>query len=138
MKKIVDIEKWRRFYKESIKGLDMYDHFEQGMKLGYSLSGDWIGSQPDAEEKHGKWNIRSIDFLVYGKNDVEFYIECSVCGRTVKLTDENPTEYRELCKKYPYCHCGAKMDLGAEEKKAEITLSTNNKIKRKESKLKYK
>lgn len=112
MKKIVDIEKCKEICNKIIMAGIIFD---SDKKAALNYVNEWLQQQPNAEEKHGKWNIRSIDFLVYGKNDVEFYIECSACGRTVKLTDENPTEYRELCKKYPYCHCGAKMDSGEEE-----------------------
>lgn len=47
--------------------------------------------------KHGHWII--ID-------DVEKFIaKCSVCGRVEDTRQIND---------YPYCHCGAKMDGGAE------------------------
>lgn len=48
---------------------------------------------------HGRW---VFDFSL---GDYSFY-KCSVCGRQEDLLDkENPDEY------FPYCHCGAKMDL---------------------------
>ena len=46
-------------------------------------------------------------------------LECSVCGRNVDNSDLHFLlelgEYGVACQLYPYCHCGAKMDLEDEE-----------------------
>lgn len=61
--------------------------------------------------RHGKWNIRLAD-------EMTLCLECSVCGRKVDNIDLHHLleagEYGEACRRYPYCHCGAKMCLEGE------------------------
>ena len=61
--------------------------------------------------RHGNWNIRLADELT-------LCLECSVCGRKVDNIDLHHLleagEYGEACRRYPYCHCGAKMELEEE------------------------
>lgn len=58
--------------------------------------------------RRGNWNIRVSD-------ERTSCLECSVCGRIVdnfnlhRLLEAG--EYGEACRRYPYCHCGAKMKL---------------------------
>ena len=58
--------------------------------------------------RRGKWNIRVSD-------ERTLCLECSVCGRKVDNFNLHRLlifgEYGEACRRYPYCHCGAKMDL---------------------------
>lgn len=58
--------------------------------------------------RHGKWNIRV-------SNERTLCLECSECGRKVDNINLYYLlifgEYGEACQRYPYCHCGAKMDL---------------------------
>ena len=58
--------------------------------------------------RHGSWNIRLAD-------EMTLCLECSECGRKVDNIDLHylleAGEYGEACRRYPYCHCGAKMDL---------------------------
>ena len=58
--------------------------------------------------RHGNWNIRLAD-------ERTLCLECSICGRKVDNIDLHylleAGEYGEACRRYPYCHCGAKMDL---------------------------
>ena len=58
--------------------------------------------------RRGKWNIRVSD-------ERTLCLECSVCGRRVDNFNLHRLlifgEYGEACRRYPYCHCGAKMDL---------------------------
>lgn len=64
--------------------------------------------------RHGNWNIRLAD-------EMTLCLECSICGRKVDNIDLHHLleagEYGEACQRYPYCHCGAKMNL--EEKENE-------------------
>ena len=60
--------------------------------------------------RRGHWNIRADRREEYNNEMIEFFLECSECGRRVSLRNESPTEYMQLCAKYPYCHCGAFMD----------------------------
>lgn len=61
--------------------------------------------------RHGNWNIRLAD-------EMTLCLECSVCGRKVDNIDLHylleAGEYGEACRRYPYCHCGAKMCLEGE------------------------
>lgn len=61
--------------------------------------------------RHGNWNIRLAD-------EMTLCLECSICGRKVDNIDLHylleAGEYGEACRRYPYCHCGAKMDLEGE------------------------
>lgn len=58
--------------------------------------------------RRGNWHIRFAD-------EMTLCLECSVCGRKVDNIDLHHLleagEYGEACRRYPYCHCGAKMDL---------------------------
>lgn len=58
--------------------------------------------------RHGNWNIRLAD-------EMTLCLECSICGRKVDNIDLHHLleagEYGEACRRYPYCHCGAKMVL---------------------------
>lgn len=58
--------------------------------------------------RHGKWDIRVSD-------ERTLCLECSVCGRRADNFNLHRLlifgEYGEACRRYPYCHCGAKMVL---------------------------
>lgn len=64
----------------------------------------------DAEPvRHGYWLPKKI-----GAVTTEF--ECSECGRTVTRANDyfgKATKYASSY--YPYCHCGAKMDLEVQD-----------------------
>lgn len=69
---------------------------------------DGLPAADVAEVRRGKWNIRLAD-------EITLCLECPICGRKVDNIDlHNLLEagkYGEACRRYPYCHCGAKMDL---------------------------
>lgn len=90
---------------------------------GGDLGGDWCRScvinsvlekvrgipAADVEPvRYGNWNIRLAD-------EMTLCLECSICGRKVDNIDLHHLleagEYGEACRRYPYCHCGSKMDL---------------------------
>lgn len=58
--------------------------------------------------RRGNWNIRLAD-------EITLCLECSICGRKVDNIDLHSLleagKYGEACRRYPYCHCGAKMCL---------------------------
>ena len=56
--------------------------------------------------RHARWNIRLAD-------ESTLCLECSVCGRRVVDLHYQleAGEYGLVCQRYPYCHCGSKMDL---------------------------
>ena len=57
----------------------------------------WVEVQPTIEErKTGKW----IEFPNH------YAYKCSECGRIIETLDGKSN----VCKHYPYCHCGAKME----------------------------
>lgn len=64
-----------------------------------------------AEVRRGKWNIRVSD-------ERTLCLECSVCGRRVDNIELRNLlkhgKYGEACRRYPYCHCGARMELEGE------------------------
>lgn len=84
----------------------------------YSLDNvfNWLAEEFEVTEsttdvepvRHGNWNIRLAD-------EMTLCLECSICGRKVDNIDlHNLLEagkYGEACRRYPYCHCGAKMEL---------------------------
>lgn len=58
--------------------------------------------------RHGRWIVQKCECI-------STTFECSECGRTVDASNDyfaKPTEH--IAKQYPYCHCGAKMDGGAD------------------------
>lgn len=71
---------------------------------GINWARNMIAELPTAEPKTGKW-IRITQGLI-----VEKYA-CSVCGRII----EDGESEALLFIKYPYCHCGAKMERGNDE-----------------------
>lgn len=90
---------------------------EAAMEIVKRTSGDYaaafseIRKLPAADVepvRYGKWNIRV-------SNERTLCLECSVCGRRVDNFNLHRLlifgEYGEACRRYPYCHCGAKMDL---------------------------
>lgn len=58
----------------------------------------------DAEVvRHGEWKERIVtDYKCYPAYTYKSGYECSLCGRTARTNKE------------PYCHCGARMDGGAD------------------------
>lgn len=92
---------------------------EAAMEIVKRTSGDYaaafseIRKLPAADlepARHGNWNIWLAD-------EITICLECSICGRKVDNIDLHylleAGEYGEACRRYPYCHCGAKMQ-GAE------------------------
>lgn len=57
-----------------------------------------------APVRHGRW-------LFVTKGQMTSAWCCSECGRTVVITCDEEFRQRKLEKEYPFCHCGAKMDL---------------------------
>lgn len=83
---------------------------EEGTEEGFiGTVGYLIAKQPTIEAepvRHGKWIAAKIDAT-------ETKFQCSECGREVKCGNDyfmKPTKHVNAS--YPYCHCGAKMDLG--------------------------
>ena len=81
------------------------------LRHGYDFQGVFVKVQDidaaptvdAAPVVHGRW---IFDFSL---DDSNFY-RCSVCGRQeVLLAKESTAEY------FPYCHCGAKMDLEGDD-----------------------
>ena len=68
----------------------------------------------------GNWNIRCEAHRDNhtGEVDEDFYLECSECHRKVWDVSQSDVllgRYGKICNDDPYCHCGAKMDGGAED-----------------------
>ncbi len=90
---------------------------EAAMEIVKRTSGDYAAAFSEIRKllaadvepvAHGNWNIRLADELT-------LCLECSMCGRRVDNIDLHHLleagEYGEACRRYPYCHCGAKMVL---------------------------
>ena len=59
---------------------------------------------------HGRWKLLR-------KGDWTSVFVCSVCGRRETIVEsESYNSQLEIPRKYPYCHCGAKMDEHNEPK----------------------
>ena len=55
---------------------------------------------------HGRWELQR-------KGDWISVFVCSVCGRGETIAESGSYNSQlKMPKKYPYCHCGAKMDGG--------------------------
>lgn len=58
---------------------------------------------------HGRWELLR-------KGDWNSVFVCSLCGRRETIAEsESYNSQLKMPRKYPYCHCGAKMDGGASE-----------------------
>lgn len=54
--------------------------------------------------RHGRWELLR-------KGDWNSVFVCSLCGRRETIAEsESYNSQLKMPKKYPYCHCGAKMD----------------------------
>ena len=60
------------------------------------------------KQKTGKWIYETGHFGNDMYDDSWYHIyRCSECGRTVEIDSQ---QYNKVAEKYPYCHCGAKME----------------------------
>ena len=58
---------------------------------------------------HGRWELLR-------KGDWTSVFVCSVCGRRETIAEsESYNSQLKMPRKYPYCHCGSKMDGGADD-----------------------
>ena len=91
---------------------DLYDAIDADIDAVLSIPAADV-----VEVKHGNWSIRCKTHhdTHTGEYDEEFYLECSSCGREVwDIDPADVCNYGKLVAQYPYCHCGAKMDGGAD------------------------
>ena len=68
---------------------------------------DYIDSEPAADVApvvHGRWLPFRVGFWTS-------VFECSECHRRVTLSCDEVRTFEMLNRRYPFCHCGAKMDL---------------------------
>lgn len=109
-KRLIDVSEWESFYNERTKGLDEYDHFENGYENAFDSVDYWINAQPkvDAVEVvHGQ-NITK-------QHPVDEFI-CSECGLVCRdngryVYDEWADDWSLYEFEFKYCpNCGAKMD----------------------------
>ena len=74
-----------------------------------------IAFTPESLRPKGRWEIhcRSTYDSWTQETDEEFYLECSECKRQVWDVDymaAQNDDRQKLIEKYPYCHCGCKME----------------------------
>lgn len=71
-----------------------------------------VASAPAADVApvvHGRWELLR-------KGDWDSVFVCSVCGRRETIAEsESYNSQLKMPRKYPYCHCGAKMDGGGSD-----------------------
>ena len=91
----------------NVRKVEEYD--ETGTSIAYlAVPVEAINNAPTIEAepvRHGKWIVVKVDAT-------ETKFQCSECGREVKCGNDyfmKPTKHVNAS--YPYCHCGAKMDL---------------------------
>jgi len=86
---------------DTVKAIKSYPEFIFGKISQYDVA-RFIRNQPVVDAApvvHGHWIEISLSNHTY---------KCSVCGRLlVNITDGK----NNVAKHYPYCHCGAKMDV---------------------------
>lgn len=80
------------------------DDYAKGFRAGVVATVDAAEELETEPMRYGKWVLlRSGDWTsVYG---------CSVCKRRVTVGCDKDKALDRVKKLYPYCHCGAKMDL---------------------------
>ncbi len=105
MKKIVDMDKWFDDYYRAIYGVQDRVKFDPCYVHTIKEINLWLDSQPDAEEKHGKWEL--IEHVI---GDYACCTHCNeeyICSCDWSFKDWN--RYMKYCP-----NCGAKM-VGEEE-----------------------
>ena len=93
MKKIVDMDEFGGLFDKLTKTSNGTEDFYGGMGWAAVIIKQWLYSQPDAEEKRGRWKF-AIGY------DINKKVQCQNC---LKMAYE-PTSY---CP-----NCGAKIYLG--------------------------
>lgn len=73
----------------------------------------FVNKNDVAKVRHGEWVRKGWQALPGGNSDgkYETVIECSLCGRQIAIRHDEPYGVEDFVNgRYPYCHCGAKMD----------------------------
>lgn len=79
-------------------------HYVVGDVLNSILNAPTVDA---VEVVHGRWL-----FITKGQQTTAWC--CSECNRVVAITCDEDLRQERLKKEYPFCHCGAKMDGGAD------------------------
>lgn len=117
--RLIDASRWDELYKEQTQNLIPYDHYCDGYLDAMDRVDDWIDNQPTIDPESlrpkGRWEIhcRTTYDSWTRETDEEFYLECSECKRQVWDVDYMAVQnddIQKLIEKYPYCHCGCKME----------------------------
>ena len=79
------------------------------------IVGQMPAIDPESLRPKGRWEIhcRTTYDSWTRETDEEFYLECSECKRQVWDVDYMAVQnddIQKLIEKYPYCHCGCKME----------------------------
>ena len=85
------------------------EHANEHFIFGVESVLEYVESLPAADVApvvHGRWKLLH-------KGDWTSVFVCSVCGRRETITESESYNSRiKMPRKYPYCHCGARMDGG--------------------------
>lgn len=96
MKKIVDMEEWEAFYAEQMKGIDPYNHYDNGYEDAIDKVDAWLEEQTVAD-------VAEVECAKWIHDDSGLF--CSWCRNNAlhdKMTGASVVS--------PFCpHCGAKM-----------------------------
>ena len=87
------------------------EHANEHFIFGIESVLEYVENLPAADVApvvHGRWKLLH-------KGDWTSVFVCSVCGRRETITESESYNSRiKMPRKYPYCHCGARMDGEAE------------------------
>lgn len=84
-------------------GFPKGDGFDSRLDWAFREDIDKLPTVDAVEVVHGRWL-----FITKGQQASAY--ACSECNRVVTLVCDEDKVEEQLAKKYPYCHCGAKMD----------------------------
>lgn len=73
-----------------------------------------------AAVRHGRWEVKCESHCCdhTGEYDEDYHLECSVCHQKVWDVSQDALimgDVEKATRDFPFCHCGARMDLGGAE-----------------------
>ena len=109
MQRLIDADVLMKAVEKDFEGVCVYDVPPSEAVSDFERIVDSMLTIDAEPVRHGYWLPKKI-----GAVTTEF--ECSECGRTVTRANDyfgKATKYASSY--YPYCHCGAKMDLEVQD-----------------------
>lgn len=105
MPRLIDADGYKRVLEGWLADMQSTEeHAEREAILSCICQLDAMQTADAAPVVHGRWELLR-------KGDWNSVFVCSVCGRRETIAEsESYNSQLKMPKKYPYCHCGAKMD----------------------------